>query len=211
MKVLQRILVRLLHLANARPPFSRAEFYALKEKLLSKYGRFAGHDLQIIEKQCYGDGWWKDEGGTPCGPTCTRCGGTGLYDVRWHRLERWEWLGYVFHRPVDSTSVRPSGNPASWIRGRIEHANHGRKSDEACLWLYILCGEWNMLWRELKGCYRYGFYAYPLLILQKIVFKVSDKLQRRTCFCGKRFNTWGSGWQSCGSCRRKTIQSAIPF
>ena len=46
----QRILAKLLHYANADPPIDRDRFYAVKDRLLSRYGRFEGHELQEIKK-----------------------------------------------------------------------------------------------------------------------------------------------------------------
>jgi hypothetical protein len=204
----QRILATLLHYANASPPTERTAFYDLKERLLQRYGTFRGHDLQEIRKPCWGWGWWRDDGGAKCGPKCFRCGGTGIFDLRWVRLERWEWMGYVFHRPAGDTRIKPEGHVA--IQGRIEHPRYGRASSEAALWLYLLCGEWALLWRALRGSSCCGWYLWPLLNVQRVTMHAALWLSRqRCCFCGKTFFTWGSGWQVCKPCR--DVPREIPF
>ena len=202
----QRILATLLHYANASPPVNRTEFYALKDRLCRRYAEFRGHDIQEIRKECWGDqrDVYGDWGG--CGPNCRRCGGTGIFDVRWVRLERWHWFGYVFHRPDGDTRIKPD---SVQIHGRIEHPNYGRASNEAALWLYLLCGEWRLLWRALKGSRCCGWYWWPLLNVQRVVMELAMLLHWRRCWCGRRYPTWGSGWQICRKCRNE--KQEVPF
>lgn len=210
------LIVRLLHLANAdNHGVLRTDFYALKQRLCERYGRCRGHDIQVIRKECWGTNWddrgFDDDGHIPCGPTCRRCGGTGIFDIRWVCLERWEVGKYTFHRPIDSTRRQPEGDPARWIQGRIDHPHYGLKSAEARLWLYLLCGEFRLLWRAMKSSsYCYPRF-WPMLNLQRIVMNTAMKLHRKKCWCGKRFFTWGSGWQICKKCRTRKSAEAIPF
>ncbi len=208
--MLQRILAKLLHWSNANPPHNRTEFYALKTRLLHKYAKFCGHDLQVITKQCYGDGWWHYDGGEPCGPNCCRCNGTGIFDQRWIRLERWQWGRFLFHVPSGDTRIKPDSAPNSWIHGVIEHPDYGRISNEACLWLYLLCGEWRMFWKALRSSCCCGWYWWPMLNVQRVTMNVCMKLRRQKCWCGKMFFTFGSGHQFCKACRNKP-QDLIPF
>lgn len=199
------LLATLLHYANADPHFlHRADFYALKHCLLKRYGRFAGHDIQEIRKECYGrrDRWYGDWEGCP-GEKCPKCGGTGVFDIRWFRLERWEWGGYTFHVPSGESRKIPSPYPPKgMICGRITHPDYGRASHEAALWLYLLCGEWRLLWWSLRGSCCCGWYWWPLLNVQRVVMHLSMWLSWRKCFCGRWFPTWGSGWQVCRRCRK---------
>ncbi len=189
----QAILVRLLHWANSSPPCNRMQFYVLKTRLLNRYGRFVGHEIQEIKKEC----WGRYE--TPCGPKCHKCGGTGVFDIRWVRLERWEWRGFCFHTPAGDTR-KPCLRVD--IHGRIEHKDYGRLSNEAVLWLYLLCGEWKLLARALRESYCCGRYWWPFLNLQRIWMNVSIKTSRHKCYqCDQRFFTFGSGWLVCGKCR----------
>src|ERR1700735_250428 len=99
--MLQRIKRLLLHLANSNPPScNRREFYDLKTALLWRFGQKCGLDIQEIKKECWGERYYDrygDEHYHPCGPKCRRCGGTGIFDIRWVILARWQWGGYIFH------------------------------------------------------------------------------------------------------------------
>ena len=199
------LIAYLLHVANTDPPTTtRTGFYDLKHRLLKRRAHFAGHDIQEIRKECWGP--WNRRGydRVGClGERCPHCGGTGVFDLRWVRLERWEWAGYTFHVPVDNSRVVPSPYPnPRMIHGRIEHRDYGRGATEAALWLYVLCGEWRLLWRTLRGsshCYP-GWW--PLCNLQRIVMHAVMWLRWKKCWCGRWFPTWGSGWQACHRCRK---------
>lgn len=200
----QSAVATLLHYANSLPPTTwRTEFYELKSELLNQHGTFCGHDLQEIKKDCWGP-WVRCDDGefvpTECqGESCPVCKGTGIFDIRWVRLQRWEWCGFAFHCPDGDTRIRPEGHVA--IHGRIEHQGYGRRSQEASLWLLVLCGQWKLLWRALKGGRACGWQPWPMLALQQIVMELSMRLHRKRCWCGKMFWTWGSGWQVCKKCR----------
>lgn len=205
----QRLLAKLLHYANAGHPAFRSEFYALKERLLRKYGTFRGHDLQEIKKECYGESVGYYEWAGCKGTKCRRCGGTGVFDIRWVRLERWEWRGYVFHRPVDDTRIPPAVGSVK-IFGRIEHADYGLKSAEAVLWLYVLCGEFRLWARSLRASRYCRPRFWPMLRLQAVVMPLAMWMSWRRCWCGRRYPTWGSGWQICKKCRNNE-PCELPF
>ena len=206
--MLNRLKAMLLHYANASPPScGRAEFYAVKDKLLQRYAASDGVDVQEISKPCYGELHWYDEGEfrviTPCGKDCHRCGGTGIYDIRWVALERFRWYGRTYHIPRGDTRIRPE-KPAD-IVGLVKHTDYGKGSDEARLWLYLLCGEWRLLWQQLRASYYCGWHAWPLLNLQWVVFKWCLFWNRRilhcTC-CGRRFLRLGRYCPVCRKCQR---------
>ena len=209
------ILVRLLHYANASPPWQRTEFYALKTRLLHTYAKFVGHDIQEIKKECWGDKW-DDEGGQRygCGPNCRRCQGTGIFSIRWIRLQKFRWGKYTFHCPDGVSYIKPH---LVQINGLIEHANYGRASDEAALWLWLACGQWKDFCKAMRSSCCCGRYWHPLLNLQRICMKLCMYLRRQKCFyCKKWFTTWATGWQVCKRCRNaQDIQPAetddIPF
>lgn len=207
------LLATLLHYANADPPLfcQRTEFYALKERLLRRWGRLADYDLQEIRKECWGTRRWDPEHGDyeylGCRDDCPRCGGTGIFHIRWIWLERWEWCGYVFHRPSRESFTRPDYQVS--IHGRIEHPHYGWASSEAVLWLYLLCGEWRLLWRALRSSCSCGRYWWPLLNVQRVTMRLCMWLSWRRCFCGRLYPTWGSGWQVCRQCRRGPVE--LPF
>lgn len=213
----QRVLACLLHYSNADPPHWRKAFYDIKNRLLRRYGTFRGHELQEIRKECWGPrewdhGWceWKYLG--CAGKTCIACDGTGLFDIRWVRLERWEWCGYVFHRPDGDTRIQPNPENEGYKRriiGRIEHPEYGRKPREAVLWLLLLTGEWRRLWYALSTSRSCGRHLWPLLNVQAVTMEVSMFLSWRRCYCGRRYPTWGTGWQICKRCRNRPVET--PF
>jgi len=168
-----------LHLANAAPPsFGKDDFYALKDRLLRRFGeQCVGHDWQHITKKCwtcYGDG-------------CHRCG-DGIYDEFWTQLERWVLGDERFHRPVQRFARDP-GRPVT-IDGYVRHANvDHRTAAEARLWLYLFFAP--ALWRRSM----HGGSSFmtpglrPMLILQCIAFRVrffwSRWIPQRRCYkCG---------------------------
>ena len=208
------LIATLLHYANASPPWNSQDFYSLKSRLLNRHARFCGHDLQEIRKKCWGyrdwDSDYQDYMGC-AGATCKKCGGTGLIDIRWVRLQRWEFCGYVFHCPDGDTRVPPPIG-TKLIIGRIEHANYGRASSEAVLWLYLLCGEWRLLWKELRSSRACGWTWWPLLNVQKVAMELSMMFRWQRCFCGRMYPTWGSGRQVCRRCwNRPVTYDEVPF
>ena len=188
---------RLLHLANAAPPIvNTREFYAVKDRLLRARGELLGHEWQHIADRCWGP--WNCAG---CpGATCYRCGGTGIYRQKWVRLERWRLGRHIFHRPIQTSYADP-GVPVT-IVGRIHHQATGRRSHEALFWLYALTGEWRLFWYHMwRGGACCGWYAWPFLSLQRVVFHARLRLGRiETCLCGRKFWRRG-GWCVCPRCR----------
>jgi hypothetical protein len=184
----------------------RTEFYDLKNKLLIRFGHFEGHQIQEIRKHC----WGEYECG--CKPACRRCCGSGIYDLFWVTLERWQWGRFSFHRPVGRSRIKPD---LVQIHGYIEHKKYGRASGEAVLWLYLFCGEWRRLWRTLTITKCCGWYAWPLLNIQRLIFNGRIFFSWRKCWCGSWFPTWGSGWCVCYKCRlpraREVRDEDIPF
>lgn len=168
----QLLLRVLLHLANSDPPtVGRREFYALKDRLLDRYATRVGAEIQEIEQPCYG---WGRQG---CdGHDCPKCGGTGIWERVWVLLHRYRWGRYVFHRPGQRSWTRP---PHVHIRGRIQHRRYGRAAAEAALWLYIFTGEWALLALSLRASRRFGWWLWPLLNLQRVVFEVAQSRRAR--------------------------------
>lgn len=211
----EKLLATLLHYANSSPPCNTTDFYALKERLLKRYGKLIGYDMQEIRKDCWGSYSYREDNHIGCqGDCCRQCGGTGIYSIRWHSLERWEWCGFVFHRPAHTLYTKPE-TPVT-IHGRIEHKYLGRIHGEAVLWLYLLTGEWRLFWHAMRCSRCCGWVWWPMLNLQKVVMELSMRLRRQRCWCGKMFWTWGSGWQICKKCRREDARKAelwdeIPF
>lgn len=208
------VLAWLCHYANAGATrsFGRRSFYDLKDRLLRKYGEFCGHDMQEVTKKCWGDRWWNSyDGSVACGPTCLRCGGTGIYDRRWVRLQKWRWGRFEFHIPDGETRVRPE---SVQIVGLVQHPDYGLASREAELWLYLVTLQWSTWWKVLSS----SFYCYPRLWpmcrLQKCATWLKIEASRKRCVCGRKFRTRGSGWQICPRCRKpgdERSSNDLPF
>lgn len=209
----QSIVATLLHYANSSPPWLwRNEFFRLKDQLLRKYGTFLGTSIQEIRKPCWGPWFWTEWGYEPTkclGEKCPRCGGTGNFDVRWVRLLKWEWCGFVFFVPAGDTRIKPEREPD--IGGRIEHANYGLVSDEAALWLLILCREWKLFRRVMTSSCHRGWQEYPLLSAQQVMFRSYWFWKRRQCPCGRWFFTWDEGHRRCPKCRVNLQLQEVPF
>lgn len=90
-------------------------FYPFKNEFLSRYGTFAGNDLQVIEHACWNcdDGLWRGR------EMCWRCSGTGIYHRAAVVLDRYEIGGLIFHRPkARLIAPRDHDEYAEWISKR---------------------------------------------------------------------------------------------
>lgn len=111
---INRLAIVLKHANASPPPHARTEFYSLKQAILERYGKLVGHDMQEIVDRCWG---YRHD---PCGPQCDKCGGTGIYNKKIIRLERWELASQIFHRPVERISAAFAPSTPT-INGRITH------------------------------------------------------------------------------------------
>jgi len=202
----EHVLVRLLHYANSHPPMiGRREFYALKYRLLKRYATQDWYDMQHIVRECYG---WNFLG-CDKDKTC-KCRGTGIYIEKWIPLRRYEWKGFRFHIPESPLLRRPDSWSREIIEGLVKHANYGKASGEALLWILLICGEFRLFARQMKSTCWCGWTWLPLVNLQKLTFWARCMFERRTCYCGKRFTAWGSGWCVCRKCRGARVENP-PF
>lgn len=196
----------LLHVANSNPGPFATRFYNFKKRLLGQFGTFQGCDIQEITKECWGDKRDEDGNFHGCGPHCRRCGGTGVFDRRWILLQRWQCGKYLFHIPDGETRIKPA---SVQIAGRIKHNDYGKGSREAELWLYLVCLQFRLFWDELSSsCYATPGW-WPLCRLQKLAMPLRMFFSWRRCWCGKRFPTWGTGWQCCAKCRNPRTTEAV--
>lgn len=137
------ILSYLLHFANRNIIFTRKEeFYKIKTQLLQRYGSLLGEEIQHVKKICYsceGSGKFKCEW-KPTEP-CWSCGGDGIYEEFWVRLNRYQFGRFVFHQPtVRMTSYEPlfEGVSLPVIEGYIRHDRPKYHiGAECCYWLFL--------------------------------------------------------------------------
>lgn len=194
----------LLRIANAHPRITqRHDFYELKDALLSRFGEQMAHwDLQHIVKPCWGPG---QEGCLK--EHCRRCMGTGIYEQKWVRLNRWIVGNNVFHRPVETFYRNPMMAPT--IKGYVRHCSvDPLDSGEAQLWLYLIFGR-PLFWDALiHGGAFLTPGPRPLLLMQCLAFRARGEWHRwipqRRCRCGRwiwrPFRGHRSIWFICSRC-----------
>lgn len=136
------ILAFLLHHANKCTKLP--EFYAIKDKILSKHGIFIGTDIQFIEgKKCYtchGTGVYHSLYSN-YSDTCDNCYG-GWYKIpMWILLSRRQFGKYVFHKPEKREYCLKNPFVASkdtkFIEGYIDH-HYAKYSFLAIYILFLL-------------------------------------------------------------------------
>lgn len=167
----------LCHYANADPSWNRDCFYKLKLRLLHQFAVSLGIITQEITKECWGDQWDDDGYRFGCGPECTRCKGTGIFDQRWVYLEKWQWGKYTFLVPDGFTRIKP---PSVEISGHVIHPNYGKASREAELWLYVATLQWKTWWKTIRSsCYTHPGW-WPMCRIQKVVmhFRLRKSFQK---------------------------------
>lgn len=130
---LHRLAIVLKHANASPPPHGRDEFYRLKEAILNRYGERDGEDVQEIRHDCWGADYDR------CGPTCRKCGGTGIWHRFYVELERWKMGGQVFHKPLNRLAF--CAKPVT-IQGKIRHRR--TKLSFACwrVLSLLLCPQW---------------------------------------------------------------------
>ncbi len=193
-----RTISRLLWLANSDPPYMhKYRFYAMKEKILARYGHCCGEDFQEITlrcNSCHGTGGLYEPGG------CYKCGGDGIYRRYWVRLIRWAIGDYVFHQPAERLDSRPYKVN---IKGYVRHEMRGRKCWLACLVLALffdrqllrmLLRDW---FRERDGRFRWLWVADEWC---------ARLLKSRCECCGKKIWPWSEyRWTCSEECERNVI------
>jgi len=156
------ILSRLLHHANRE---SKDEaFYRVKDRILTRYGKVVGHDVQHIPgKTCFACGgtgeplWINDQDDE----RCSRCWGDGWYKrPKWILLQRVQFGKYIFHKPIYRTTQveniqheytsLPSTVPI--IEGYISHtpSKYSKKARIVLFILYDLKGYVKRTWPVIK-------------------------------------------------------------
>jgi hypothetical protein len=160
--MIKLILSYLLHHANRE---TKAEdFYKIKDRILTKYGKVIGHDVQHIPGKicfaCNGTGeplWINDQDDEHC----SRCYGDGWYkQPKWILLQRIKFGKYTFHKPIYRTtqennlryeySQLPLTVPI--IEGYISHtpSKYGKKARTILFLLYDFRGSCKRSWLGIK-------------------------------------------------------------
>lgn len=188
-RLYRRLIAWLLWQANGHPGAAtyKSAFYAIKDRILTRYGKQIGYDVQEIEKLCwlcdgkggeYRYGGYYDERDAEYPPRtwedCSFCRGIGVFDRFWVKLEKHQLGPYRFHRPTDRT--REVNIAQKWIagmssknliRGYVTHKDRPEElAIEAHLWLMLLYDRaalrHAMTWKR-------GSRRYPLSLVSHIL------------------------------------------
>lgn len=144
----------LLHWANTAPgcTHDRDGFYRLKQAVCERFGRRDGEDIQQIKRDCWdcggtGRDWIEED-------WCCRCGGDGVYEWVYVRLERWRVGRHVFHRPVGRVHNLAEQRQVT-VHGLIKH----RDSPLAMVAAIALAKLFNrsLYWKWLRYSHPVGF------------------------------------------------------
>lgn len=139
------MLAYLLHVANSSPTDSEG-FYPMKARILQRWGRPDGYDVQELAGQpCWGcDGrgtFYHTYSGDP--DECRRCYGTGWWRApRFGRLHRYRLGRYTFHLPGESQygvfRVPADDRPRGRIVGYVDHRSYSFNARMRCAFLLAL-------------------------------------------------------------------------
>ncbi len=210
---MKRLLGKLLHMANSSPPWgqSKVMFYAMKERILARYGTPDGYDVQHIPgKICFGcDGTGQFEHMSGDQDYCYRCGGNGWYKSPvWVALARHRLGNYVFHTPKERWYQEPKPN-ATNIEGYVQHKFYrGLQPEVAMLWLALIFDR-KLWWREINEHHYCRWQWKPMLFLTC----VSSRIRRAWHWWHSRCrecerHSWGE--MRCLRCQME-IEKGLPF
>jgi hypothetical protein len=195
--VIAHFLSYFLWLANSNPPLRKERFYAIKDTILRRWGTRDGDDWQQITHEC-----WRCEGSGESpydeDEPCERCDGSGIWDRFYVRLERWRLGSRIFHRPAGRVYKRPE---TITFVGPVQHRDVGFASEEAALWLALVFDRRYFRWLLTSGTYR-GWYAYPLLNAQRVVYRAARSYSAIVEYWKHRTCSNCVGWYICRECRR---------
>jgi hypothetical protein len=154
--MIKHILSYLLHHANRET--NMEEFYKIKDKIITKYGKGIGHDVQFIEgkkcRSCGGFGYHRkyswETGKVYDTVDCYHCWWGWYKQPTWVLLERIRFGKYIFHKPVERKygSKNPFdhivNNPV--IEGYIDHTR-SKYGKDALVILFLLY-DWKGYWKR---------------------------------------------------------------
>jgi hypothetical protein len=202
-----RVIGRLLHIANGRPPIDdddRYLFYTMKDRILARHGVIIGTDIQRIVLKCRvcdGTGLWH-YWEPHRADTCERCWGSGVYRTDFHRLERWQLAGFIFHRPIGRIDGHVDDADVT-IDGKITHAP--RDAQQALNAAAILAFVYSD--RLFRSLFPHTTAGRVLLYLPRLAGRLWEKYGPLRCWnCGNLFLIRSRAHHWCGRCERD-----IPF
>ena len=155
---------KLLYIANSNP-YNKYVFYPWKAKILKKYGKFIGCDIQHIVKKCWscgGTGYYLP------GVLCNNCykGTTGnyVYSEVWWVLDKYELGKYKFYVPREKIPyLKELPLTDSTIEGYVEHKTHKNYKEAyyILLFLFDIKKFLSVIWCSL--CWKIKCLKYKLI------------------------------------------------
>jgi hypothetical protein len=167
------ILSWLLHHANRETKME--EFYRIKDRILTRYGKVIGYDVQFIEGKichsCNGTGVYKKyswyTGKVYEIESCNRCWRGWYKPNTWILLQRIRLGRYIFHKPLQRETKfkkNPFKEVDGWqvsnevISGYIDH-NRTKHGKDALVILYLLY-DWKRYWKRWYQTIGRGWYCH---------------------------------------------------
>ena len=143
------MIARLLHIANSAPHRSkmrRDRFYAMKSRILHRFGTADGIDKQyILGKVCYGCGGSDEE-------YCDRCDSSGWWNPpRIVTLRRWRLGKFIFHEPIDCEYRKPLSHEVFVIYGFVQHESYPLRSVRRSTLILGLLFDWRVARDEIAS------------------------------------------------------------
>jgi hypothetical protein len=176
--MIKLILAYLLHHANRE--YRSEEFYRIKNRILTKYGKVVGHDVQFIEgkkcRSCGGKGFHYRYGYGHYYNTadCYHCWGGWYKSPAWVLLQRIRFGRCIFHKPIERKLQ--SKNPyiqsdympedlrlnlgPEVIQGYIDHkrTKFGKNARTILFLLYDWKGYWKRWYKSIGRGWRCSRY-----------------------------------------------------
>lgn len=194
------MIARLLHIANSCPPANRnrkERFYAMKQRILQRFGTEDGHDIQYIPGKicfsCEGTGGLYEPHG------CWKCDGDGWFkSTVWVVLKRWKLGKYTFHEPIKRHYRKPeeaSSHDRPMIEGYVEHASYSWKQVRRSQFILAMLFDWTLLWMMSDDWW------------------INRVIARKCHICNRHL--WTTKQWQCSACERVKIvleqDNEIPF
>lgn len=157
--MMKLILSRLLHHANRET--KDEEFYRIKDRILTRYGKVVGHDVQFIEGKkctsCQGRGYhykYGRDGQVYDQADCYHCWWGWYKHPAWVLLQRIQFGKYIFHKPIQKefriknpfTKELGCNVTDIVIAGYIDHSR--TKYGKDALTILFLLYDWKGYWKR---------------------------------------------------------------
>lgn len=142
----------LLHISNTNLAYKfKKDFYKLKDKLVKKFGKKIGTDIQHIKEICYqcnGTGIFESNWKPP--EPCWYC--FNGYHEYWTVLDKYKISKWTFHNPVEKLYIEPK-TKNNIIEGYITHRGKKYKLAMKSFIVLTILFDKKMLWNLILKQY----------------------------------------------------------